>query len=485
MFASTVLNYMDRQAIALVSPQIQAEFAINNETFGWVLAAFTLTYALLQVPAGLMADRLDVRRLYLGAVVWWSLAGIASAFAPTLAVLIACRALLGVGESFNWPCALKVTGRVLPAADRGLGNGIFNSGAAVGAVITPLIVPFVTVRYGWRTAFVAVGLLGFVWSAAWLLAVRGPVAGILAGEPAPKPLLPSGTSGRLQPRAWLAFSLLLVDAVAVGLIGYRQAGAVGCWLGVATLMTGLLIVARLLPLNTLGATGWGRSLGEVVRLRRFWIMVVVAISINICWHFLVSWLPKYLNSERKMTGLVSLFESFLAADTPKRTETAIFLVSSVVTALIFLAADAGNLLGGLGSRLLAGRGLKPSSARLRIMGLCVLAISAGAWVGRVSNDYACMALLALMALGAAAFMANYFAFCQEVDPSATGLVVGILGGMGNLFAAGILPFAGWVKDSTFAPIFVLVGLSPLVGLLILSLAWGNDPHPPVSPTQTN
>ena len=84
-------------------------------------------------------------------------------------------------------------------------------------------------------------------------------------------------------------------------------------------------------------------------------------------------------------------------------------------------------------------------------------------------------------------MANYFAFCQEVDPSATGLVVGILGGMGNLFAAGILPFAGWVKDSTgsFAPIFVLVGLSPLVGLLILSLAWGNDPHPPVSPTQTN
>jgi len=288
-------------------------------------------------------------------------------------------------------------------------------------------------------------------------------------------------------RALVAFMLLILIALAVGFVGCLQLGAIGCWLGVATLMIGLLIVARLLPLDSLGENGWGRSLGEVVRLRRFWVMVAVAISINICWHFLVSWLPKYLDSERKMTALVSLFDGFLAADDPERQKTASFLVSSVVTAFIFLAADAGNLLGGLGSRLLAGRGLKPAQARLRVMAVCVLLISAGAWVGRVGNDYAAMALLGLMALGAAAFMANYFAFCQEVDPAATGLVVGILGGLGNLFAAAILPFAGWVKDTSgsFGPIFVLVGLSPIIGVLALALLWGSDPDQEPTPSQPN
>ena len=105
MFASTVLNYMDRQAIALVGPQIKERFVLDNAGFGWVLAAFQLTYAFFQWPAGYVVDRWDVRRTYAGAVLWWSLAGIATAFAPTLGILMVFRALLGMGESFNWPCA--------------------------------------------------------------------------------------------------------------------------------------------------------------------------------------------------------------------------------------------------------------------------------------------------------------------------------------------------------------------------------------------
>src|SRR5262249_29854843 len=170
MFASTVLNYMDRQAIALVGPKIKDEFRIGNEDLGWVQAAFYLSYALCQLWAGYLADRWDVRRAYAGAVAWWSLAGVATAYSPTLGTLLACRALLGVGESFNWPCALRVTATVLPPADRSLGNGIFNSGAAVGAVLTPLVVPPLTVHYGWRAGLllargvrvVRVGLLALV-----------------------------------------------------------------------------------------------------------------------------------------------------------------------------------------------------------------------------------------------------------------------------------------------------------------------------------
>jgi len=133
MFASTVLNYMDRQAIALVGPRIMAQFALDYLGFGWVLAAFQLSYAFFQWPAGYLVDRWNVRRTYAGAVLWWSFAGIATAFAPTLGLLMTFRALLGMGESFNWPCALRVTSRVLPPSDRSLGNGIFNSGAAIGA----------------------------------------------------------------------------------------------------------------------------------------------------------------------------------------------------------------------------------------------------------------------------------------------------------------------------------------------------------------
>jgi ACS family hexuronate transporter-like MFS transporter len=182
MFASTVLNYMDRQTVALVGPQIKSEFRLSSTDFGWVLLAFQLSYALFQVPAGYLVDRWNVRWAYAGAVAWWSLAGMLAAFAPSLAVLMALRALLGLGESFNWPCALRTTAIVLPPADRSLGNGIFNSGAAVGAVVTPLVVPLLTVRFGWRTAFVVTGVLGFAWVAAWLAFLGGERGRMFSGR---------------------------------------------------------------------------------------------------------------------------------------------------------------------------------------------------------------------------------------------------------------------------------------------------------------
>ena len=111
MFGATALNYMDRQSMALVEKPIREEFGLDNQQFGWIGASFYITYALAQVPAGLLADRLNVRRLYLVAVLWWSVAAIAASFSPTLGVLIAMRVLLGLGESFNWPCALKAAPR--------------------------------------------------------------------------------------------------------------------------------------------------------------------------------------------------------------------------------------------------------------------------------------------------------------------------------------------------------------------------------------
>lgn len=462
MFASTILNYMDRQAVALVGGSLKAEFGISNEGFGWVQAAFYLTYALFQVPAGYIADRGNVRWTYAMAVGLWSLAGIAAAFAPTLSSLLICRAVLGIGESFNWPCALRATAAALPPADRSLGNGIFNSGAAIGAVLTPLTIPVLAQYFGWRVAFAAVGILGFVWVAVWLRVLSRERSEQLDNQSKPQNIVeelpPAHVSG-IVPTASSVFLALAVVSACVALSAF-WIGRPAIWWGIALFMFGILAAARILPLKSLGDAGWARSLGEIVRLRRFWVLVIVSISVNVCWHFLVNWMATYFQEDRRL-GM---------------------LAGGMVSALPFLAADFGNLGGGALSRLLAGSGVPLTRARMIVVGASALLISSGIWLSALRNDALIVLLLALMALGAAAYMANYFAFGQEVSARNTGLVIGILGGLGNLFAAGFLPIAGHIKDVTggFGLSFLIVGLLPLVGVVALVTGWGTSQEKPES-----
>jgi MFS transporter, ACS family, hexuronate transporter len=450
MFASTVLNYMDRMTIAQVSGQIRASFGITgNEDFGWVLSAFFMTYALFQVPAGYLVDRWDLRWSYAAAVAWWSLAAVATALVPSLGWLIVCRALLGVGESFNWPCALRVTARVLPPSDRSLGNGIFNSGAAVGAVATPLVVAFLTPRYGWRTTFVVIGSAGFVWVAAWLFLVQGKERRLLA-KPDRQEDPSAGNGQPLLGTARAGFGGVIVAALVIAFSAIWY-GRSAIWLGIAVAMVGPLLISLLLRADQLPATGWAASLGEVVRHRKFWILVVVSISINICWHFLTNWIPSYLKDER---GLNDQTGNYLSAVT-------------------FLAADLGNLAGGWLSRRLVTLGLSVVRARQFVMSLCTVMILVGPGVCFRQSDTSAMVLLSIMAAGTAAFMANYFAFTQDVAARHTGLIVGYLGGLGNLFVARFQPIFGSIKDFTgsFTLNFLIVAVAPVVGLACLLWGW--------------
>ncbi len=446
LFASTALCYMDRQAVALVSVDIKAEFRLDDRGYGWVVAAFGMAYALFQVPAGFLADSRDVRGTYALAVAGWSMAGIAAAFSPSLGVLLGLRAMLGVGEGFNWPCALRVTGRILPPADRGLGNGIFNSGAAVGAVLTPLIVPVLAARWGWRAAFVVVGSSGFVWTLVWLAITRRMARETFAPE------VPSGGSSPMPRRSAISALVLVAIASATALTGLKV-GLPALWWAVAMLVIGPLVIARGLPESPKGP-GWLASLGRIVRLRRFWTLAVVSISINVCWHFLANWIGNFFQEERSL-GL---------------------LRGGAVSALPFLAADAGNLLGGGLSRRLTNGSRSPMAARFLVMGGGAALIASGSGVGLLHRDAAIVALLMVMALGAASFMANYFALCQEVDAARTGLVVGYLGSLGNLFAAGFQPIAGHLKDVTggLGVSFAIVGLLPIIGMVALAAGWGRD-----------
>jgi ACS family hexuronate transporter-like MFS transporter len=461
MFVATTLTYMDRQTVALLDRPIKGEFGITaNAEFGWVISAFYLTYALFQVPAGFLVDRWNLRWSYALAVAWWSLAAAATAIAPSLGLLIACRALLGVGESFNWPVALRVTARILPPSDRSLGNGIFNSGAAIGAVITPAVVTYLAERFGWRSSFAVLGSAGFVWVAAWLFLVRGELRRSLARpirkEIPADPLEAGPTPTGLPREVAAAFAGTLIVAAAVAMAGFRY-GQDAVQLGIAVAILGPLVVAAVTPHPLLKGAPWAAGLGEIVRNRRFWILVVVSATINICWHFLVNWIPSYLKQERGME----------------------FAAGNYLSTIPFLAADAGNLLGGWLSRRLATGGRAAARSRLLVMAGATPLIMAGLGVGLAADVTTAVVLLSIIAAGTAAFMANYFSFTQEVTARHTGLVVGYLGAIGNLCAGRFQPFAGAVKDQTgsYSLVFAIIGLAPLIGLATLALGWGRADRP--------
>jgi ACS family hexuronate transporter-like MFS transporter len=182
LLLATVLNYLDRQVLSLSAERVIDEFKIDKEGFGQILAWFRYSYAFLQIFGGWIVDAAGARLVFPLAVGLWSIAGILTAFTRTVGGLSACRLLLGVGEAFNWPCALKTTQRLLDPADRPLANGIFNSGQALGAMLAPAIVTVMAIRSGWRAPFIVTGALGLVWVVLWMFSMRGR-ARQMAGEP--------------------------------------------------------------------------------------------------------------------------------------------------------------------------------------------------------------------------------------------------------------------------------------------------------------
>jgi ACS family hexuronate transporter-like MFS transporter len=164
---SSALNYLDRQSLATLAPLLRSDFQLSREQYGWILGAFSITYAASAPFAGLLIDRIGLTRGISAAVGLWSCAGIATGFTTGLGGLVGCRAVLGAAEAGGFPSAGKAIHTYLRPPERAVGNAINQAGVSLGAILAPPVATWIAVRYGWRMAFVLPGVLGLAWIPVW------------------------------------------------------------------------------------------------------------------------------------------------------------------------------------------------------------------------------------------------------------------------------------------------------------------------------
>ena len=210
---ATMLMYMDRLTLSILAKRISDEYALTNEQYGSLDTGLSYAFAVGALCFGFLVDRVGPRWLYPGVLVCWSGAGLATAYAETIGAwflpdasvpdqaylgFMLCRITLGFFESGHWPCALVTTQIILTRADRSLGNSILQSGAAIGSVVTPIIVIALKTPEagGWRPPFTAIGFIGVFWIIPWLLMIR---AGELDRKPVVQDVLATPED---TPRPW-------------------------------------------------------------------------------------------------------------------------------------------------------------------------------------------------------------------------------------------------------------------------------------------
>lgn len=174
LFFATTINYIDRQILGLLAPVLQSEIKWSESEYGLIVTAFQGAYALGLLVFGWFIDKYGTKIGYTVSIAWWSIAAMAHTLAKTPFGFGVARAGLGLSESGNFPAAIKAVAEWFPKKERALATGIFNSGANIGAVAAPAVVPWLTVTYGWQAAFVVTGALGFIWMVFWLMLYDRP-----------------------------------------------------------------------------------------------------------------------------------------------------------------------------------------------------------------------------------------------------------------------------------------------------------------------
>ena len=174
LFAATTINYIDRQVLGILAPDLQRAIGWSEVEYGYIVVAFQAAYALGLPLFGRFIDRYGTKLGYTISILGWSIAAMGHALASSALSFGIARAFLGISEAGNFPASIKTTAEWFPKKERALATGIFNSGANIGAVVAPATVPFLAEHWGWGGAFIATGAIGFLWIIAWLLLYDRP-----------------------------------------------------------------------------------------------------------------------------------------------------------------------------------------------------------------------------------------------------------------------------------------------------------------------
>lgn len=446
LLLATMLNYMDRLTLNLTIRDVMEEFQFDERRYGYLESAFAFAFALGAICFGWMADRYNVRWVYPVAVLCWSAAGFATGLVTGFVALLACRFLLGMAEAGNWPNALRTTQRILAPSERTMGNSILQSGAAFGAILTPLIVMGLADATGtWRWPFLVIGVLGLVWVVLWLACVRGEDLALQ------EPMKSS--------------SLVSILGVLVVLLGldlavhfFAPENALLC-VGTKVMVTilGIGFVCRWL-VNT---TTDDNHLPRPLFIRRFLVLMVLVTAINATWHFFRAWLPLFLETSHGYS----------------KKETGWFILS------YYVVTDLGTLTAGFVTLLLARGGLPVHASRLTVFIACAGLTTLSIVVGMLPAGPLLLGLLLIVGFGALGLFPNYYSFSQEITVRYQGKVTGALGCICWLGMSLLHELVGdsIKRTGSYSLALAVAGLLPLVGVAALVLFWGKSEPPAVLP----
>jgi ACS family hexuronate transporter-like MFS transporter len=394
LFFATTVNYLDRQVLSLLAPDLSKEFGWSNTDYANITAVFQFCYAISMLFAGRVVDKLGTKAAFMLAIFVWSIGAVMHAFAiglgtgmaslmstlglaavpVSIAGFMIARAVLAIGESGNFPAAIKATAEYFPKKERAFATGIFNSGANVGAVLAPVCVPLIAATWGWQAAFVVIGAIGFVWMGLWQLFYDPPEQ-----------------QKRLSPQ-----ELAHITADDGSIAAAASAGP---------------------------ALGWFALLGY----RQTWAFAFGKFMTDGVWWFFLFWLPKYLAAQYGMK----------TADI------------QLPLAILYSMTMIGSVGGGYFPTWFINRGQSPYDGRMKAMfviALFPLVVLLAQPFGYISF-WVPVLLIGIGTAAHQAWSANLFTTVSDMFPKrSVASVVGIGGMAGGIGGVIITKVGGWLFD---------------------------------------
>ncbi len=412
LFASTVINYLDRQTLSTLAPFLKEEYKWSNTDYAYLVIAFRISYSVGQTVFGRMMDAIGTRRGLTLSVTWYSIVSILTSLANGWYSFAGFRFLLGAGESANWPAATKAVAEWFPKRERGWATALFDSGSSIGGAIAPFLIIPIYQQWGWRPAFIIPGLLGFFWLVAWRRLYQPP---------------------EKHPRVSEAERMMILNDKREDEIEKKVDSEV--------------------KTNTEAPADARPRWRDLLKLPQTWGVIIARSFTDPVWFFITDWFAIYLVAKG-----FKLENTLMAFWIP------------------FVAADLGNFFGGGMSSWLISRGWSVERARKAVVIFGGIGMTLLIPTIFTSELFAIAGLFAISTFAYAAFSTMAIVLASDLYKNeAVATVSGMSGtgaGLGTILSTFLI---GWVSDHySFEPILIAASLIPLVGAVLVLILVRNS-----------